>query len=243
MTERIDLDVVVDVFTCLGVEAGLRQAQVAGAVDCSGPADVGERPRLQAGNAWNRDAAEQNGFAAGNRRRVIGGHIGGEAHQIGESVSAAVRARIRVGVAHRVGGINDIERVDIVVFRLAWLNWLTEVRMQHDVQQAAIRDAVDVRAYVDKRRLSTGSQIDHFDDAAFFGDIAQRRILRCKLDRQRDVQSIDHDLLGDDIVRRQRRRRRIDDRVLVVQDVYPRRSRKEQRPAVDVNDRDHECLS
>ena len=51
MTPRIDLEVVIDVFSCLGVEAGLGLAYIAGAVDPSGSADVLKRPRLQPGDA------------------------------------------------------------------------------------------------------------------------------------------------------------------------------------------------
>ena len=134
MTPRIDLDVVIDVFPCLGVKAGLGLANIAGTVDGSGSANVLKRPRLQPGDAWNSDAAEQNDFAAGNRRGVIGRRIGREAHKIGKAVSAAVRSRIRVGVAYGIGGINDIERIDIIMLWLTWLNWLTEIGMQRDVE-------------------------------------------------------------------------------------------------------------
>ena len=59
-------------------------------------------------------AAKQNDFAAGNRRGVVGRRIGREAYNIGEAVSAAVRSRIP-GLAYGVGGINDIERIDIIM--------------------------------------------------------------------------------------------------------------------------------
>ncbi len=134
MTHRIDFDVVVDVFPRLGVKAGLGQANIVGAVDSSGPANVLKRPRLQLGDAWNNDATQQNHFAAGNRRSVIGRSIGREAHKVGKAVSPAVWPRFRVGVANGVRGINNIERVDEIVLRLTWLNWLTEIGMQHDIE-------------------------------------------------------------------------------------------------------------
>src|SRR6478609_2750689 len=127
MTPRIDLDVVIDVFAGLGVKAGLGKADIAGAVDGSGSANVLKRPRLQPGDAWNSDAAEQNEFAAGNRRGVIGRRIGREAHKIGKAVSRAIRPRIRVGVAYGTRGIDDIERIDIIMLWLTWRNWLTEI--------------------------------------------------------------------------------------------------------------------
>ena len=125
MTARIDLDVVVDVLPCLGVKAGLGLADIAGAVDGSGSAYVLQRLP---------GAAEQNDFAAGNRRGVVRRRIGRVAHKIGKAVSAAVRPRIRVGVACGAGGIYDIERVDIVMLRLTWLNWRAEIGMQRDVE-------------------------------------------------------------------------------------------------------------
>ena len=117
MTPRIDLDVVIDVFPCLGVKAGLGLAKIAGTVDGSGSADV-----LKGLSG----AAKQNDFAAGNRRGVVGRRIGREAYNIGEAVSAAVRSRIP-GLAYGVGGINDIERIDIIMLgclaELADRNW------------------------------------------------------------------------------------------------------------------------
>ena len=71
MTPRIDLDVVIYVLPCGGVEAGLGLANIAGTVDGSRSADVLKRPRLQRSDAWNSDAAEQNDFAVGNRGGVI----------------------------------------------------------------------------------------------------------------------------------------------------------------------------
>ena len=113
MTPRIDLDVVLEVLPCLGVKAGLGLVKIAGTVDGSASTDVLE---------GLSGAAKQNHFAAGNRRGEVGRRIGREAYNIGEAVSAAVRSRIP-GLAYGVGGINDIERIDIIDYALADRNW------------------------------------------------------------------------------------------------------------------------
>ena len=118
MTPRIDLDVVIDVFPVWALKPDSGWLILLVLSTAPAPLMSCKRPRLLPDVAWNSDAAEQNDFAAGNRRRVIGRRIGREAHKIGKAVSAAVRSRILL-FAGGIGGINDIERIEIIVL------WLT----------------------------------------------------------------------------------------------------------------------
>ena len=225
MRGGVDLDVVLHVRPGVGVDVGGRGVPVARAVDRAIAADIGKR---LAG------AADQDDLAVLDDGLIARAFVGGEAHQIGKTVARAVRA-VGAGLVLRFRRIDHVEGVDVRLLR--------EVRVQLDVEQAAVAPAVHLFADIDEVVLElVVFQVVDLDAAALLGDQNLRGIVRQELEGDRPLHVRGERHFGDVEVGAEGRVRRVGDRVLVVQDVDLGGARKQQAAAVDIDDRDREAL-
>ena len=138
-------------------------------------ADVGKRlPRT----------TDQDLFAA--RDDAGSGRIGGHPNDVGIAVSVGIR-RIQADLAGGIRGLGNVERVDVAVGY--------EIRVEHDVHQAAILDIVDLGAEVGDRICYARRDVHELDHAAFLSDVDEVRIQRRELNLYGRVQAGGEDLL------------------------------------------------
>ena len=226
---RVELDVVVDIAAARGA-ARLGLTEIRRAVDGARAADARER---------GAGLAENDRLAAGDDRAIAARRVEREAHELRIAVAATVGACV-ARLAGRVRRIDHIEGVDV--------RRRGEIRMDDDVQQAAILEVVHLRRQVDHgRQRRAGGEIDQLDGSALLRDVGVVRA--CRLGRKVDefhvhrlIEPAGDHLLCHCIGRRQRRVGRISDRVLVVENVDTDRARCLQEAAFDIRNREHDRL-